>query len=185
VDDRLPPVLIPSWLVGVFDPAHAYMERTSKARGRGRPSRQQHEHGGPSASEAVLVGTAGAPDAPREATADELRPFRAQSDSEDVDRRWEARLSEIEVLYSSFLRTKAEELIAAGVATLQLSRGEMRARIIRFRWGALVLEITRPGGTSRNRLSKPQARDVSVLATYLALALAQNQSAGELLVCSE
>jgi hypothetical protein len=178
-------VLIPSWLVGVFDPAHAYMERTSKARGRGRPSRQQQERGRPSAGESVLVGPVAAPAAPREAIADGLRLFRAQSDSEDVDRRWEARLSEIEVLYSSFLRTTAEELFASDVATLRLTSGDMRARIIRFRWGALVLEITRPGGTSRNRLSKRQARDVSVLATYLALALAQDQSAGELLVGSE
>jgi hypothetical protein len=169
--------------VGVFDPAHAYMERTSKARGHGRPSRQQHERGQPSASEAVLVGPAGAPGAPREATADELRLFRAQS--EDVDRDWEARLSEIEVLYNSFLRAKAEELIATGVATLQLTTGDMRARIIRFRWGALVLEINRPGGMSRTRLSKPQARDVSVLATYLAIALAQDDSAGELFVGAE
>jgi hypothetical protein len=178
-------VLIPSWLVGVFDPAHAYIERSSKARGRGCPSRQQHESGRSSASEAVLVGPAGAPAAPRKATADELRLLHAPSDSEDVDGRWEARLSEIEVLYSSFLRTKTEELIATGVAMLQLSSGDMRARIIRFRWGALVLEITRPGGTSRNRLSKPQARDVSAVATYLALALAHDQSAGELLVGSE
>jgi hypothetical protein len=109
--------------------------------------------------------------------------FRAQS--EDYERHWEARVSEIEVRYNSFLRTTAGELIAASAATLPLTTGDMRARIIRFRWGALVLEITRPGGISRNRLSKPQARDVSVLATYLALALAQDQSAGELLVGSE
>jgi hypothetical protein len=48
-----------------------------------------------------------------------------------------------------------------------------------------VLEITRPGGMSRTRLSKPQARDVSVLATYLAIALAQDDSAGELFVGAE
>ena len=40
--------------------------------------------------------------------------------------------------------------------------------------GDLVLEITRPGGLSRRRLPKPQARDVVVLATFLALALAQD-----------
>jgi hypothetical protein len=176
-------VNIPSWLVGVFDPAHAYMERTSKARGRGRPSRQQHERGRPSASEAFLIGPAGAPGGPGEASADQLRLFRAES--EDDDRRWEARLSEIGARYNSFLRTKAEELVATSVATLRLTTGDVRARIIRFRWGALVLEITRPGGMSRNRLSKRQARDVSVLATYLALALAQDHSEGELLVGAE
>jgi hypothetical protein len=174
-------VHIPSWLVGVFDPAHAYMERTSQA--RGRPSRQPHEGGWQSASEAFLIGSPGAPGRPTEAPAADFRLFRAQS--EDYERRWEARVSEIEVRYNSFLRTKAWELIAASAATLSLTTGDMRARIIRFRWGALVLEITRPGGISRNRLSKPQARDVSVLATYLALALAQDQSAGELLVGSE
>jgi len=173
-------VHIPSWLVGVFDPAHAYMERTSKA--RGRPHRQRHGRGWQLASEAFLIGPAGAPGGPREATAEELRLFRAQS--EDYERR-EARLSEIEVRYNSFLRTKARELIATSVATLRLTTGDIRARIIRFRWGALVLEITQPGGMSRNRLSKPQARDVSVLATYLALALAKDQSAGELLVGAE
>jgi hypothetical protein len=176
-------VRIPSWLVGVFDPAHAYMERTSKARERGRPRLQRHERGQPSVSEAVLTGPSGTSDGLSEATADELRLFRAQS--EDYERRWEARVAEIEVRYKSFLRTKAEELIAASVATLRLTTGDVQARIIRFRWGALVLEITRPGGMSRNRLSKPQARDVSVLATYLALALAEDHSAGELLVSAE
>jgi hypothetical protein len=176
-------VNIPSWLVGVFDPAHAYMERTNKASGRGRLSRQRHERGRQPASEAFLIGLPGAPGGPREATDDELRLFRAQS--EDYERRWEARLSEIEVRYNSFLRNKAWELIVTRVATLRLTTGDMRARIIRFRWGALVLEITRPDGVSRNRLSKRQARDVSVLVTYLALALAQDQSAGESLVGAE
>jgi hypothetical protein len=165
-------LILPSWLVGLFNPAHAYMERMSRTHRGGRRGRRQRGQPFP---EAVVLGSGvhGA----RAATAKELRLIRAQS--QEGQRLFEARLAAIEKRYSSLLQAKASELIGTGTTTMVTSAGEVQARILRFRWGADVLEITRPGGEGRSTLQRSHAREPAVLISFLAHALADVSIEGE------
>lgn len=81
------------------------------------------------------------------------------------------------------LRSKADELERTGAAELITAAGEIRARIIRFRWGADVIEITRSKGAeqrgwSRSLLPRSPAPDrAEDISHHLAAGLAALQPA--------
>jgi hypothetical protein len=92
---------------------------------------------------------------------------------ENWEREWETRLRAVEDLHGDIVRVMAIALANHGTARMATAEGDVQARIIRFRWGAAVLEIVGPGAESQSRISQAQASDASVLAPYLVNFIAQ------------
>jgi len=167
---------VPSMIVGLFDPAHAYMVRNSRQPKQRRAARTRwpwHRSGGDGGYTGyALLMADGRLSQP---TAEELAFLRArmQHQSENWEHEWDARLEAAEERYGDALEGVASELAARGVAAIGTPVGVVQARIIWFRRNAAVLEIDGPRAKSQARLSHAQARDASLLARYLMSFVAQ------------
>lgn len=93
-----------------------------------------------------------------------------------------ARISGIAIEQEELLRAKAEDLMRNGSAQIRTSDGEIAARIVRFRWGKDVIDISRSrGGQSAGwSLStvprSPASARMAAIASALAQALAALES---------
>ena len=146
---------LPIWVIAIRDPAYAYMLRSGGdyRRRPGRLRRRGADHG---FTGYVPVGTVRAP----EPTAQEIESLQAHAATERL--RCEARLRDIETRHGALLRATAGALAAKGTATLHTSAGDIRAGILRFRDGAIVLEINHPSGTSQTRSSESTVAEAAV-----------------------
>lgn len=152
----------PIWLVAIRDPAHAYMLRSSGGRQARRAPLRRLRTAGTSLGYAPL----GAP--LNEPSPEDMQRLRAHAG--ETNRDFMARVRDVEDRHRDVLRSTAEALMRVGTATLRTSAGDIRARIIRFRRGAVVLEIHFPGGWSQGRSSLSTMGDIVVGALANALA---------------
>jgi len=167
---------ISSRIIGLFDPAHAYMVRNSVSpRHRGSaqarlPWHRSRTNGGYTGY--ALLTADGSISQP---TTEEMEflDARMQHERENWEHDWEARLRTTEERYGDTLEGIASELAAHRVARINTAAGEVRARIVWFRRNAAVLDIDGPRAQSQTRLSHAQARDASLLARYLVNFLAE------------
>ena len=126
---------LPGPVIGVLFPAQRYMRRQ-----RDEWLRERIQRPGPSQPEPATLADGGQA-APDEAAA----RSRARAAREH-------RLAMIERIardQEQLLRSKADELERVGAVELTTAAGEIRARIIRFRWGADVIEIASSRGAGR------------------------------------
>ena len=133
---------VPVWIVAIRDPAYAYMLRSSGSRRPRAPLRRRR-------ADRIPTGYAPLGEPIPQATREELQNLRAQADA--GNHVWFARVRDVENRHGELLRETAAELTRVGAATLRTSAGNIRARIIRFRKEAVVLEILFPGGRIQSR----------------------------------
>jgi hypothetical protein len=157
---------LPVWIVGIRDPAYAYMLR-SGGDYRRRPRLLRPRGGGHGFTGYVPLGAARAP----KPTNEEIEHLQAQAAAEH--RRYMARFHDIEMRHGELLRASAEALAAKGIATLPTTAGDIRARLVRFREGAVVLEIDHPNGRSQSRSSESTVAEATVHELANALASIQ------------
>jgi hypothetical protein len=157
---------LPLWIVGIRDPAYAYMLR-SGGDYRRRPRILRQRGGGHGFTGYVPLGAARAP----KPTNDEIEHLQAQAAAEH--RRYMARFHAIEKRHGELLRATAGLLAATGTATLHTTAGDIQARIVRFRDEAVVLEVEYPSGRSQSRSSESTVAEAAV--HQLANALASLQ----------
>jgi hypothetical protein len=159
-------VRLPEPVIGLFFPAQRYIRRRrdeERAAMRRRYGLAEPEPLPPEGD-----GQAGPAEAMR-AWADAARDHRL------------ATIRSIERDQDELLRSKADELERTGTTELITGAGEIRARIIRFRWGADVIEITRSKGAeqcgwSRGGLPRsPAPGRADDISHHLAAALAALQ----------
>lgn len=169
-------VPVPRWIVGFFDPAQAYMERSRRrppsARHRRRPARGWAAYA-PLTANGRLTPTwaKSVPIVPPPEVQERLR----RRANEHAVRR-----DELLASLGAPLDHAARQLYEQGTTVIAAPAGTLSARMIRFRWGDRVLEIDLRGGSSaevtagsRTRLTRQQAKDQpEVLKRYLADALA-------------
>ena len=144
---------MPVWIVAIRDPAYAYMLRSS---GSCRPHARFRRR----RTNRTPTGYAPLGEPMPQATPEELQTFRAQAEADTEV--WLARLHDVENRHGELLRETAAVLTRGGAATLRTSAGNIRARIIRFRKEAVVLEILFPGGRIQSRSTAPLVRDQAV-----------------------
>jgi hypothetical protein len=156
---------LPVWIVGIRDPAYAYMLRSSGVR---RPrTRLRRPRAGPVSLGYAPVGSGRA----RQPTTEETQDLRTQA--AEAQRSFMTRFHDIERRHGELLRATAAELTRAGATTLRTTAGDIRARIIRFRKEAVVLEIHYPGGRSQAGLTQSTVGEASVHQLASALASAR------------
>jgi hypothetical protein len=146
---------LPVWIVGIRDPAYAYMLR-SGGDYRRRPRLLRRRRGGYGFTGYVPLGSGRAPKPADE----EIAYLQAQAAAEH--RRYAARFQDIEKRHGELLRATAGALAARGTATLHTTAGDIQARIVRFREGAVVLEVEHPGGRSQSRSSESTVAEAAV-----------------------
>ena len=146
---------LPIWIVGIRDPAYAYMLR-SGGDYRRRPRLLHWRGGGHGFTGYAPLGAARAP----KPTTEEIEHLQAQAAAEH--RRYMARFHDIEKRHGKLLRTTAGALAASGTATLHTTAGDIQARIVRFREEAVVLEVEYPSGRSQSRSSEPTVAEAAV-----------------------
>lgn len=159
-------------MIEIRNPSYAYMWRKSGAR---RPrtrlpwERQRASFGG-----YAPIGSARASRDYRPSD-EELQILRTQG--EEAQQRFDARLSDVERRHGDLLRALAAEVTRTGAATVRTTSGDIEARIIRFRRGAVVLEIDFPGGCNRSQSSMETVERSAV--RQLASALASTRPDAE------
>lgn len=128
-------VRLPTFLVGVVDPAQAYLQKRS---GR-RPARRRSSTG--AATYAPLTrADDGAVTAPASVPAAPVVPPDART-TEAHSRARTAALDRVLQDHRQLLDAVARRLDATGEAHLDTPSAEVRARVVRFRWGDSVLEV--------------------------------------------
>lgn len=169
---RLP---VPRWVVGAFDPAQAYMERSSRRPPLGRHHRPFR--GG--ASYAPLTSDGRLPrEWERSAPAPQLPDVKEEFRRHAHDRA--ARATEIFASLGPLLDAAVEELQSQGTTIIAVPPAVLSARIIKFRSGDSVLAIDGrrgPAGMTsgkRTRLGRQGAEEqAEILKRYLGTSLAE------------
>lgn len=169
---------LPQWAVDLAFPAQRFSRRRQQAYISER--RRHHPLAQPTRVNANDAG---------QAAQDEFLPSRAH---EMRDRRL-ARMCSIAAEQKELLHATAEDLQQTGTAEVSTADGEIAARLIRFRWGPDVLDITRthlgrPGGWSLSSVPRsPASARTAAFTSALAQALAalepsrlDDQGSGEL-----
>lgn len=161
---------LPIWIVGIRDPAYAYMLRSSGVR-RPRSGLRRRRGSGNVVVGYVPLSSAGSERA-RQPSDQEIHELRTQG--AESNRRFMARFNDMEKRYGELLRATAAELMRTDAATLRTTAGDIQARIISFRNEAVVLEIHYPGGgRSQARLSRSTVGEQSVHGLASAVAQAR------------
>ncbi len=156
---------LPIWMVGIRDPAHAYMLRSSGMRRPRRRLRGQSQ-GRVTFGYAPLGSTATDNTPLSDAEIEELR-----TTGRELERQFMERFEDVERRHARILRATAAELVRAGAATLHTTEGDIHARAIPFRGGAVVLEVTYRGGWGQGRVTQSDLENAAV--HQIASALAQ------------
>lgn len=168
---------VPRWIVGFFDPAQAYMER-SRWRPPGWQRRRRRPARGGTGYAPLTSG--GRPRRRSEAREPFVPPPEIQERLRRRVHEHSARRDEILDSLGPVLDDAVRELQEQGTTVVALPLGTLSARIVRFRWGDSVLEINRRPGTglqvtggSRTRLGRQDPeRRAETLKHYLAGAVA-------------
>jgi len=156
---------LPPLMGKVFDPAGAYMRRSSP------------RHRGPVYRGGVVY-RPGVPGGARQATEDELRQWRSETPCYD----WAAAFEEVRGRHGAELRRAADRVLAGERVTFVWSAGELVPYLIRFWRGDSVLEIDHRAvsgarlGISRSRPGRPGGETAEVIADYLVFAVAHQEA---------
>jgi len=158
---------VPVWIVAIRDPAYAYMLRSSGFRRPRAPLRRR-----PVARTSIGYAPFGSPIL--QPTPAEIQHMGSEADA--ANSIFVAKVRDLENRHGAVLRRTAEDLMRVGTATLRTTAGDIHARIIRFRRGAVVLEIRYPGGWSQGRSSLSTVADTSIHALTNALASTRTEA---------
>ena len=168
-------VPIPRWVVGFFDPAQAYMERSTRrppGGSRHRPARRVASYG-------PLTADGGLPRESEE-WAPPVPPPEAKEWLRWLAHESAVRRGEILGSLAPALDGAVKELQEQGTTVIAIPPVALSARIVAFRWGDAVLEVdgrrgSGVGGTSgsRARIGRQKGeKQAEILKCYLADALA-------------
>ncbi|HSR84891.1 MAG TPA: hypothetical protein VLM11_11995 [Streptosporangiaceae bacterium] len=143
---------LPEPVIGLLFPAQRYLRR------RREQWLREHRRSYPSGQPDPV-----APEDDQQAAADEAAPRTWRQAVRDHRL---AKIHRIARDQDKLLRSKADELARTGAAVVVTASGEISARIIRFRWGPDVIEISRSQagenrGGSRSLLARSPASDRS------------------------
>lgn len=167
---------VPGWIVGVFDPAQVYLERS-----RPRPPGGKHRRRPPRglASYAPLTSDGRLPrEWDKSVTA--LPPPEIEGRLRRLADERAARAAEVLAAQGLVLDAAVQELLDHGTTVIAIPPAVLSARIVSFRWGDSVLEIDVCSGAntgvtsgSRTRLGRQGAGEqAGILRRYLGHQLA-------------
>jgi hypothetical protein len=162
------PPWVVSFVIGLVDPAHRYMQQRHPERGRRRPHRGAWR---PSCTEQATVRPR-VRDGERASISDETETTRQWR--ERMAARHAAAMHAAEQRWGGPARVSASELVRDGRTVLQLdNQRQIRGRLVRFWRGDSVLQLQDVGangefrGESKTRLRPGQETDGELMAFYL------------------
>jgi hypothetical protein len=164
---------LPSWLIGLFDPASREFERNHRRHGRPRPRRAHTYRGG------AVMGP-GIPGGSRQATPEELATMSAQAERRRGH--YDTVLAQVLAEHGEQLRSTARELLANGRASVTLAVVTLDVELLNFWRGDRIIRIERTthdrssAGSSLTRFPRADQPDSEeIIATYLASSLANDR----------
>lgn len=164
---------LPSWLIGLLDPASRELERDRRRHGRPHPRRGHAFRGG------AVMGP-GIPGGSRQATPKELATMSTQAGR--LRGRYETTLAQVLAEHGEQLRSTARDLLADGRARVTVAAVTLDAELLTFWRGDRILRIERTtrdrasAGSSLARFSRHDRPDSEeLIAHYLASSLANDR----------